>query len=146
MELEDHAKQRLEQFIAWKAGAERCAILDMYRLGGGAIQENWCLDAAVTGGAFAGNIETVLRTNAASKVAVSLTRAQEFTLLKKAFDAGVTVPEPLWMCEDTSVLGAEVLFQLMSSNSSAYTWPKTRGESGVTHPLATAGYQDSTNS
>jgi aminoglycoside phosphotransferase (APT) family kinase protein len=119
VELEGSAKHRLEQFIAQNTGAERCAIVDMNRLGGGAIQENWCLDVAVTGGAFAGHLETVLRTDAASKVAVSLTRGQEFALLKTAFDAGVTVPEPLWMCGDISVLGKEFFIMRRVSGDAA---------------------------
>ena len=51
------------------------------------------------------DVEAVLRTDAPSAVAVSRSRAEEFALLQVAFRAGVTVPEPLWLCEDPAVLG-----------------------------------------
>jgi aminoglycoside phosphotransferase (APT) family kinase protein len=38
-------------------------------------------------------------------VAISWSRAQEFRLLETAFRAGVTVPEPIALCEDPAVLG-----------------------------------------
>src|SRR3546814_10562661 len=47
----------------------------------------------------------VLRTDAPSGVAVSRSRAEEFAVLSAAYRAGVTVPEPLWLCEDLGVLG-----------------------------------------
>jgi aminoglycoside phosphotransferase (APT) family kinase protein len=47
----------------------------------------------------------VLRKDAPSRVAVSRTRPQEFALLRAAFAAGVTVPEPLWASEDPVIAG-----------------------------------------
>ena len=47
----------------------------------------------------------VLRTDAPSAVAASHGRAQEFALLQAAAHAGVTVPQPLWLCEDPAVIG-----------------------------------------
>lgn len=99
------ARAALERFIAESTEAERVTVTEMVSLRGGAIQENWLLDANIAGGPFAGRLEAVLRTDAVSKVAGSLSRTQEFTLLKTAYAAGVTLPEPLWSCTDTSVLG-----------------------------------------
>ncbi len=96
---------RLAAFIAGAAGAKGVRTAQTQPLTGGAIQENWSLDIEIAGGAFAGSHALVLRTDAASGVAVSLTRAQEFRLLQLAQAAGVTVPEPLWLCEDAAVLG-----------------------------------------
>ena len=107
MELDRAARERLQGFIARAAGAEGCAITELRRLRGGAIQENWYLDADIAGGAFAGRLEAVVRTDAPSKIDESLNRAEEFALLKTALAAGVTVPEPLWLCRDPSVLGKE---------------------------------------
>ena len=42
----------------------------------------------------------MLRTDNAAVLAVSLPRAAEFALLRAAFAAGVTVPEPLFFCEE----------------------------------------------
>lgn len=107
MELDGAARQRLQGFIARAAGARGAAITEMRRIRDGAIQENWYLDADIAGSAFAGRLEAVLRTDAPSKIDLSLNRAQEFALLKTALAAGVTVPEPLWLCRDQAVLGQD---------------------------------------
>ncbi len=98
-------KAPLEAFLAAQAFAEAVEIVDARPLSGGAIQENWLLDLTLHGGPFAGTLEAVLRTDAPSAVAVSRSRAEEFALLQVAQAAGVTVPEPLWLCEDAGVLG-----------------------------------------
>ncbi|WP_340118924.1 phosphotransferase family protein [Pelagibius sp. 7325] len=98
-------KAALETFLAKATGAKAVEILDASPLSGGAIQENWLLDLAIHGGAFAGRLEAVLRTDAPSGVAVSRSRAEEFALLSVARQAGITVPEPLWLCADKGVLG-----------------------------------------
>jgi aminoglycoside phosphotransferase (APT) family kinase protein len=104
-------KEALERWLAKAAGAGYVAVAEATPLTGGAIQENWLLEVDVQGGAFAGRQELVLRTDAPSGVAVSHSRAEEFALLRAALAAGVTVPEPLWLCEDTGVLGKA--FQVM---------------------------------
>ena len=98
-------KAALEAFMAAAAGAAAVEIVDARPLTGGAIQENWLLDLQVHGGPFAGALEAVLRTDAPSAVAVSRSRAEEFAVLSVVHRAGVTVPEPLWLCEDPAVLG-----------------------------------------
>jgi len=98
-------KGNLEAFLAAAAGAEAVEIVDACPLSGGAIQENWLLDLKLHGGTLAGPLEAVLRTDAPSSIAVSRSRAEEFALLRVARRAGVTVPEPLWLCEDPAVLG-----------------------------------------
>ncbi|MEQ8357000.1 MAG: phosphotransferase family protein [Kiloniellaceae bacterium] len=98
-------KAPLEEFLAAAAGAEAVEVADARPLSGGAIQENWLLDLIVHGGPSAGPLEAVLRTDAPSSVAVSRSRAEEFMLLRVAGRAGVSVPEPLWLCEDPGVLG-----------------------------------------
>jgi aminoglycoside phosphotransferase (APT) family kinase protein len=98
-------KDALERYLANSAESERVEIVEAAPLTGGAIQENWRLTIKISGGPWEGALEAVLRTDAPSAVAVSLGRAQEFALLKAAQQAGVTVPEPLWLCEDRSVIG-----------------------------------------
>lgn len=68
-------------------------------LPGGAIQQNWAL-------ILADGREWVLRTDNAATLAVSLPRAAEYALLRAAHAEGVTVPEPLAVCEDASIIGA----------------------------------------
>ena len=86
-------------------GARSVQVSRFEKLGGGAIQENWALDASVTGGPRAGRLQLVLRTDAASGVAVSHTRVQEYALLQAAWQAGVAVPEPLALEPSGDVLG-----------------------------------------
>jgi aminoglycoside phosphotransferase (APT) family kinase protein len=71
-------------------------------LSGGAIQQNWAISVTCGGAAE----EWVLRTDNAAVLAVSLPRTAEFALLRAAFAAGVTVPEPLFCCADAGVIGA----------------------------------------
>ncbi len=104
MSLLDH-KAALESWLTAAAGASSVTIGRAEALSGGAIQENWKIELSITGGPWAGNLLCVLRTDAPSGVAVSLSRAQEFALLKAAEEAGVTVPSALWLCEDPGVLG-----------------------------------------
>lgn len=95
----------LEGFLARRAGADTVSVIDLRPLGGGAIQDNRLLVADITGGPFTGRLEAVLRRDAPSKVAESHSREHEFALLEAAHGAGVTVPEPLWLCTDGAVLG-----------------------------------------
>src|SRR5436190_11152738 len=85
----------LARFLAEASGAAAVEIIGLTPLRGGAIQENWAVDARFSGGAFAGEQRLVLRTAAPTGVAASLGRLEEFAVLKAAFAAGVTVPEPL---------------------------------------------------
>lgn len=87
--------------------ADAVTIDAMARLSGGAIQENWALAVSVKGGAYDGKQEWVLRTDSASSIAVSRSRAEEFALLQAVHAAGVSVPEPLWLAvaQDASGIG-----------------------------------------
>ncbi len=91
----------LARYITAAAGAP-ATIETARRLSGGAIQVNWLLD--VTLGER--RVEFVLRTDGRSSLVMSHTRAQEYAILKVAYDAGVTVAEPLWLCDDPAVIGA----------------------------------------
>jgi aminoglycoside phosphotransferase (APT) family kinase protein len=93
--------ERLAAFIAAASGAREVRIDRYERLSGGAIQENYALDARIDGRETA----LVLRKDAPSRVAVSRTRAEEFALLRAAFAAGVTVPQPLWASNDPEIVG-----------------------------------------
>ncbi|HET7634008.1 MAG TPA: phosphotransferase family protein [Burkholderiales bacterium] len=107
MNLADAATRRaLETFITQAAAATSASITAHRRLSGGAIQENHALDVVLTGGPLAGPRRWVMRCDAPSAVAVSLTRAQEFAVLKAAHAAGVKVPAPLWC----SRLGGDEFF------------------------------------
>jgi aminoglycoside phosphotransferase (APT) family kinase protein len=93
-------RRRLADFIARAAGA-RATIIALDRMSGGAVQENWALDVELDGAPR----HWVLRTDAQAAVPESLTRAQEFAVLKVAHAAQVFAPEPLYLCEDLGVTG-----------------------------------------
>ena len=98
--------ERLDEaaLLAWlpqAVGARDVVIVRLERLGGGAIQENWALDVLLDGS----RRELVLRTDGATGVAVSWSRAQEFRILKAAHGAGVMVPRPVAVCDDPAILG-----------------------------------------
>src|SRR5438045_5975704 len=95
----------LSRFLAGASGAEKVEVTACELLAGGAIQENWGLDVFFSDGRLAGPQRLVLRTNAASGIPSSLPRLEEFAVLKAAFAAGVTVPEPLFACADPALIG-----------------------------------------
>ncbi len=97
-------QNRLQAYLAGVANSA-VELTNLAKLSGGAIQENWALDVRVEAGDWSGEHQLVLRQDSASKVATSLTRANEFHLLKAAKAAGVQVPTPCFLCEDESVLG-----------------------------------------
>jgi aminoglycoside phosphotransferase (APT) family kinase protein len=96
---------RLARFLAASSGAATVEITGLQLLRGGSVQENWRFDARFSGGSLDGDHQLVLRTDAATGLAESLTRVQEFAVLRAAFAGGVKVPEPLFACEDTDVWG-----------------------------------------
>jgi aminoglycoside phosphotransferase (APT) family kinase protein len=95
----------LAEFLKAASGAEAAEITRLQLLAGGAIQENWAIDAEFDGGSLAGMQRLVLRCDATTGVPSSLGRAEEFAVLRAAFAAGVTVPEPLFACDDKAVIG-----------------------------------------
>src|SRR5690242_20590882 len=95
----------LARFLAAASGANAVEITSLAPMRGGAIQENWAVDAAFSGGRLAGEQRLVLRTAALTGVAASLGRLEEFAVLNAAFGAGVTVPEPLFASGDPAVFG-----------------------------------------
>lgn len=111
MTMSDELVPPLAEWLVAEFGAKDVTVERMARLDGGAIQENWALDFVCRGGRLDGRHEMVLRTDAQSNVSVSWSRAQEYRILQAAFTAGVTVPEPVALCESAGVIGK--LFYLM---------------------------------
>lgn len=91
----------LRDWLAAATGDATLRIAALSRLSGGAIQQNWALDVETRDGAR----RWVLRTDAPAVLAVSLSRIAEYGLLRAAWQAGVTVAEPLLLCEDAGVIG-----------------------------------------
>ena len=125
----EETRESLARFIAAASGCPSARLARVEPLRGGAIQENWAIDVELPRGATIRQMALVLRTDAATRVAASHGRAEEFALLKAAFAAGVTVPEPLWLCTDRSVLGRD--FYLMRRMAGVATGHRKIGRAHV---------------
>ena len=88
--------ERLARFLSQASGARFVKVSAPELLAGGAIQQNWGFEAEFIGGAYAGKHALVLRTDAATGIASSLGRIEEFAVQRAASATGVTVAEPLW--------------------------------------------------
>src|SRR5258708_38834034 len=95
----------LSRFLAEASGAERVEITTCELLPGGAIQENWGIDAVFAGGSLAGRQLLGLRTDAATGIPSSLSRVGEFAVLRAGPAAGVTVPAPLFASAEPGIIG-----------------------------------------
>lgn len=102
----------LADYIVTQTGARHVQVEEFSKLSGGAIQDNYALSVLLEDGNQPGRQQYVVRCDAPSGVSASLSRPEEFAVLKKAFEAGVTVPEPFWLCDDKSVIGQS--FYVMS--------------------------------
>ena len=95
----------LERYLARAGGAREVTISGWRRLSGGAVQECWAFEVELRGGALEGCSTLVLRTDAATALIASRSRAEEFALLHAAFAARVRVPEPLFCSEGGEGVG-----------------------------------------
>jgi len=105
-DLNDH-HEALQAWLAKVSSAREVKITSMVPLTGGAIQENWRIECVFGGGITPGPQRFVLRSDAPSSIAASLSRSEEFKVLLAVYAIGVTVPQPLWLCEDTGVIGRQ---------------------------------------
>lgn len=106
--MEEALRIAVERFVATAANASSVNICSAKLLSGGAVQENWLIETQFVGGPFDGIMSLVLRCDSTTAgVAISHNRAEEFALLKLVFNAGVTVPQPLWLCDDRTVIGRQ---------------------------------------
>lgn len=107
----------LQRWLAQAVDAERVEITRADLLSGGAVQENWRIDANITGGQRAGSQALVLRTDAVARLPMSLDRLREFACIKAAHDVGILVAEPIAQCSDKSVIGAPFSVQRLLSGT-----------------------------
>lgn len=131
----EETRDRLGDYLTEVAG---CAVEvgGIDRLSGGAIQENWAVQVTVADGEWAGIHQLVLRKDAASGVTTSHGRAREFMLLKAAHRAGVNVPEPCFLCEDTDILGAPFfLMHHVAGEAAGHRLVKHAENSDLAHEL-----------
>lgn len=110
--LDDSAlRTALSAAIAHSIGADAVAITSATTLAGGAVQENWRIDATVTGGPRAGAHTWVVRTDASARIPLSLDRETEAKVLAAAHTAGVKVAEPIATAGADGALGKPYVVQ-----------------------------------
>lgn len=105
----------IKNYLLHLEGVRTVEITDMRLLSGGAIQQNWLLDFTLNGIP----LETVLRTDSASSLDHSLSRAQEYVLFSRAYDVGVTVPKPLYLSVDPQWIGKPFFIMQRVSGTAA---------------------------
>lgn len=93
-------EERLTAYLGRRMGA-RPTITALRPMTGGASREIWAFDLEAEG---SGIQSLVLRMDPKSDY-LEGKRSNEFEVMRLAFDAGVAVPEPLWLEEDPGVLG-----------------------------------------
>ena len=101
----ENCREQLRSWLTTVAAAEKVEIETVKPLTDGTIQENWRVECVIHGGPNSGRQCFVMRSDAPSSIDSSLSRSQEFKVLCAAHSAGVTVPEPLWLCDDIKVIG-----------------------------------------
>ena len=106
-------QQAIADWLAAKTG-KPVQLGNVRALSGGAIQENWAADIDLGDEIIA----AVIRCDAPSSVSDSLSRQQEFALLKAAFANGVTVPGPLWL-GDPALLGRDFFIMRRAAGTAA---------------------------
>ncbi|MEQ1776668.1 MAG: phosphotransferase family protein [Burkholderiales bacterium] len=95
----------IAQFLRDACAATSVNVSELSLLSGGAIQQNWEISVAISGGPRQGQHTWVLRTDAPATVASSLPRAREYAILRFAHTRGLLAPEPLFLCEDEKIIG-----------------------------------------
>ncbi|MEE2745749.1 MAG: phosphotransferase family protein [Pseudomonadota bacterium] len=103
----DNKSEHLTNYLAEETCARSVTLKELKKLSYGAIQENWYLFVEFSGGALEGSHKFCLRMDAPTSIVDSHKRHEEFFLIKLAFENGVRVPEPIFFCKDTSILGKE---------------------------------------
>lgn len=73
--------------------------IQLKKMSGGAIQENWLVQSE--------DFALVLRKNAESSVEASSDREQEFLLLDRLYHFGIKVPEPLYFEKSPNFLNSD---------------------------------------
>ncbi len=120
------ATTRLSDWIAELLG-EGVRVTALKPLKGGGIQENWTVEAEVSGAPRA----FVLRKDAPATIEASHSRRNEFALIRAAHAADVTVPEPIGFCDDPAVAGGP--FALMAKVGGLGLGPKVVKEIADAH-------------
>ncbi len=108
-DISSHAEFPVAALADWLAAQTGADFVEFIQspalLPGGAVQQNWAIGVEFSGGRMAGLQRLVLRANFQTPLPASRPKAEEFAVLQAVAAAGVTVPKPVWLCEDVGVIG-----------------------------------------
>jgi aminoglycoside phosphotransferase (APT) family kinase protein len=103
--LEDF-RERLTEYLEAAMNVPAVEVEALAEMPGGASRDNWRVKIKIDDE----RQQLVLRRDLATTVDEhTLTRDQEFRVMKAAFDSGVAVPRPRWYCIEPLILGARFL-------------------------------------
>ena len=100
---------RLEKYLSDRLDSP-VSVSNIKSLSGGACQDNYAVDVAVSGGKDKGDYALVLRTDKGGSLLSSLNRVDEYNVGAMAYAAGVKTPRPYWLEPDTEALGHPFYF------------------------------------
>ena len=90
--------RKIERWLADKTGGE-VAVRDLQPLPGGACQDNYRVDLSLTAAETRGERRMVLRSDARRSLPASLSREEEFEVIRAAVAAGVKTPAVHWLTQ-----------------------------------------------
>ncbi len=94
----------LESFIAKQGAYADVRLENFARMSGGVSHEMWSFDATLGGTAGRNSRKLVLRLDPTHEQTYT-GRWGEFMVMRAAYREGIPVPEVLWLCEDSALLG-----------------------------------------
>jgi aminoglycoside phosphotransferase (APT) family kinase protein len=92
----DALARKIERSLADETGGV-VSVRDLNPLAGGACQDNYRVDLALSGGESPGQHRMVLRSDARRSLPASIDRQQEFQVILAALAAGVKTPAVHWL-------------------------------------------------
>jgi aminoglycoside phosphotransferase (APT) family kinase protein len=102
-------QRKIETFLAGQTEGD-VVVRDLQPLGGGACQDNYRVELSLSAGELQGERRMVLRSDAKALLAASLSRRQEFEVVRAAVAAGVRTPQVHWLTEGLIREGASAYF------------------------------------
>ena len=100
---------RLTQWLGNKTESKSIKLIDIRKLDGGALHENWICRYFFEDGLFEGRQEFVLRMAPLNKLPQSLTLNQEYKLLRFLNETNILVPKVFFLAPPSTISDNEVL-------------------------------------
>lgn len=108
-ELDPQLSERVQAALSQATGTE-VTVRQLRPLPGGACQDNYRVDVSFASGPFQGDRRFALRSDARKGLPGSLSRAEEFAVIRAAVKAGVRTPEARWLTPGLVREGAHAYF------------------------------------